>query len=266
MVPELLLLFLLGLRHGLDPDHIAVIDGLTLRFLGVRPGVAPWVGTLFAAGHGLVVTLIAGLVGYYVPAVAFPTWLRVVAEWLPTGLLVLVGVLNLRVLQRPETAEAGPLQLAGWRQHLLPARLETSLHPAAVVLTGILFATVFDTATQAAAWGYAAARQGGVGAALGLGLVFSAGMILTDTLDGRLVCRLLQQPVGAVAHRRYRRRLGWGIVGLSFGVASYQLASRLVPELALSDASYSWLGLALLSMALGLYAWLWWRPVTPITT
>lgn len=25
------LLFVLGLRHGFDPDHIAVIDGLTLR-------------------------------------------------------------------------------------------------------------------------------------------------------------------------------------------------------------------------------------------
>lgn len=257
MLPEFLLLFLLGLRHGLDPDHIAVIDGLTLRFLTVRPRVAPWVGTLFAAGHGLVVTLIAGLVGCYVPAIAFPVWLRTVADWLPTALLLLVGLLNLRALLRP----AAPDTPFGWRQHLVPARLAGSLHPAAAaVLTGVLFATVFDTATQVAAWGYAATRQGGVGAALLLGGFFSAGMILTDTLDGRLVCRLLQRPVGTALHQRYRRRLGWGIVGLSFGVAGYQLLSYWQPQLAFSDAGYSLIGLGLLGVVLGLYGWLWRQP------
>jgi high-affinity nickel-transport protein len=55
----LLLMLVLGLRHGLDPDHIACIDGLTSRPMqrGHRHGA--WVGTLFAIGHGLLVTVIA---------------------------------------------------------------------------------------------------------------------------------------------------------------------------------------------------------------
>ncbi|MBK8019761.1 MAG: hypothetical protein IPK20_25780 [Betaproteobacteria bacterium] len=53
------LMGLLGLRHGFDPDHIAVIDGLGLRFEGQRPRLSPWVGTLFSLGHGGLVTLIA---------------------------------------------------------------------------------------------------------------------------------------------------------------------------------------------------------------
>lgn len=45
------LFFLLGLRHGIEPDHIAAIDGLTLRAHDHRERHAPWTGTLFALGH-----------------------------------------------------------------------------------------------------------------------------------------------------------------------------------------------------------------------
>ena len=34
------LVFLLGLRHGLDPDHIAVIDNLTFPAAEERPRLA----------------------------------------------------------------------------------------------------------------------------------------------------------------------------------------------------------------------------------
>ena len=52
----LVLMFVLGLRHGLDPDHIACIDGLTWRALNHEHQHAHWIGTLFAIGHGLLVT------------------------------------------------------------------------------------------------------------------------------------------------------------------------------------------------------------------
>jgi hypothetical protein len=35
----LVLMFVLGLRHGLDPDHIACIDGLTWRALRHEPSM-----------------------------------------------------------------------------------------------------------------------------------------------------------------------------------------------------------------------------------
>ena len=53
------LFFLLGLRHGIEPDHIAAIDGLTLRAHDHHERHAPWTGTLFALGHGLAVAAIA---------------------------------------------------------------------------------------------------------------------------------------------------------------------------------------------------------------
>ena len=56
------LVFLLGMRHGFDADHLAAIDGLTR--LNQRPGLAlaRYCGALFSAGHGLVVLVIAVVV------------------------------------------------------------------------------------------------------------------------------------------------------------------------------------------------------------
>ena len=70
----LVLMFVLGLRHGLDPDHIACIDGLTWRALSHdhNQGYAPWIGTLFAIGHGLLVTSIAVGVSRLTHAVSLP--------------------------------------------------------------------------------------------------------------------------------------------------------------------------------------------------
>jgi len=44
-----------GLRHGLDADHLAAIDGLTRRNARANPAIAGRCGALFSAGHGLVV-------------------------------------------------------------------------------------------------------------------------------------------------------------------------------------------------------------------
>lgn len=63
------LIFVLGLRHGLDPDHVAVIDNIVFRMVDVRPRLAPWTGTLFALGHSLSVAVVA--VGTSLAADAF---------------------------------------------------------------------------------------------------------------------------------------------------------------------------------------------------
>src|SRR3989442_14691420 len=46
------LVFVLGLKHGLDPDHLIAIDGFT------RSSRSRWCGLFFSLGHGVVVTLI----------------------------------------------------------------------------------------------------------------------------------------------------------------------------------------------------------------
>lgn len=53
MIATLALVFMLGMRHGMDADHLAAIDG----FARLRP--SRWTGVLFGLGHGLVVTVLA---------------------------------------------------------------------------------------------------------------------------------------------------------------------------------------------------------------
>jgi high-affinity nickel-transport protein len=248
------LMFLLGLRHGFDPDHIAMIDSMTYRVFPEQPCLAAWIGTLFALGHGLAVTAIAVALGAWVSGITLSPAVHLVLDWLPTLLLIVVGTLNLR-----ELLGSSAYQPRGWKTQLLPRRLRNSSHPLAIVLIGVLFALVFDTATQAAAWGYAAASSAGAMAALLAGLTFTAGMVLTDTLDGRLVVRLLRQTAGRGGAAGYRRRIGWIVVVISFAMASYEIAMQLVPGLAFGDLSLTMLGSALfLTMALA-YAFTCWR-------
>lgn len=250
----LVLMFVLGLRHGLDPDHIACIDSLTWQALGhaSHRGRAVWVGTLFALGHGLLVTAIAAGVSVLSHRVSVPEAVSLVFDWIPTALLLLVGTMNLRLLLRRDAAYAP----SGWKLRLIPQRLRAHGSPWSVVMMGVLFAAVFDTATQASAWGYVASnRGGGLPAALAAGLVFTLGMVITDTLDGRIVCSIDRRADGRAVARRYRRALGWLIVGISYAVAAYNIGKALLPAVELSDAAFSLSGLAMV-LVMGM-VWVW---------
>src|SRR4029453_14597859 len=91
MSSTLWLAFVLGLRHGTDPDHLTAIDGLSR----IRPRATN--GLLFALGHGLVVPPPAAGAG---PLVA--DRLAFVGPWM----LILIGVVNLWKIVRPTPAAA----------------------------------------------------------------------------------------------------------------------------------------------------------------
>jgi high-affinity nickel-transport protein len=246
------LMFLLGLRHGFDPDHIAMIDAMAYRAFGQRPRLAPWTGTLFALGHGLAVTAIAVGLGAWTSGVTLPAPVRIVLDWLPTALLALVGAVNLHGLLRRHAYAP-----RGWKSRFLPRRLQASSHPLAIFGVGVLFALVFDTATQAAAWGVAAgsgadAHAGGAMALLA-GLAFTLGMVITDTVDGHIVVRLLRQAASAAGMAAHRRRIGWVVVVMSFALAAYDIATRWRPHVELGDLALTIIGATLAGSALVAY-------------
>lgn len=243
------LIFLLGLRHGLDPDHIAVIDNFTFQAVDERPSLAPWVGTLFAIGHCLSVSAIALLVATFAARLVWPEWASAAVDWAVITLLLLVGTLNLRALRRSATYVP-----AGWRHRLMPKALGGSSRPLAVILTGIIFGLAFDTATQAAAWGAAAAVKTGALGAAAVAATFAAGMILTDSFDSRIVAGLLQHGGQVATVRRYRRVVGWIIVALSFGMAAYALLTKLKAVRELSENRFTAIGVLMIVLVVGVLA------------
>ncbi|MBB6254589.1 nickel permease [Nitrospirillum iridis] len=237
-LPTLSLMFVLGLRHGLDPDHVAVIDNIVFRMVDERPRLSPWTGTLFALGHSLAVAGVAVGVAAFARRLAMPPWFAPTVDIAVILLLAFVGSLNLAALLRRR-----PYAPVGWRAGLIPARLRTSTHPAALVAVGIVFGLVFDTATQAAAWGAAATTQGGLAAIAGIIIAFAAGMILADTLDSQIVSRLLRSrdsPTAVI--QRYRRAVGWLIVALSYGMALFALLEISGHGVDIDDTSFTLLG------------------------
>lgn len=216
-------MFLLGLQHGLAPDHLAFIDGMAMRGVAAKARSARWTGAYFALGHGLTITALAVLLGALGAALALPAPLARVVEWMPIVLLIVLGTLNLRQLLR--RTQFRPVT---FKDNILPARLRHSTHPLAIAGVGIVFALVFESVAQAATWGYAASAHGGPAAALAAGIAFTAGMLVTDTADGLLMTKVLSR--SATGGRDWRRPIGWCMVALSYGVALYLIAGHLYPE------------------------------------
>ncbi|MDB5099584.1 MAG: nickel permease [Cyanobacteria bacterium RYN_339] len=239
----------LGLRHALDPDHVATVDGIAFGLLDRAPTLAPWVGTLFALGHGAVVTAIGCMVAYLGHAGGWLAAPPKLVEWMPVALLLLVGGLNLRALLAHDHA----YRPVSWKGSFLPRSLRDSGHPLMILLTGVAFAFMLDSAATAAAWGYTAAAHGGVPAALVGGLVFSVGMTIAATAYGQAMTRLLLATGGRADAERYRRGVGWATVGLSFGVVGYMAAIHLFPALELAEGAQGALGGAFVA-GLGLAA------------
>lgn len=188
------LVFLLGLRHGLDADHLAAIDGLTRA--GTRAGrrFARWSGLSFSLGHGAVVLAVAAAAGsagaHWVP----PVWFETLGGLLSFGFLALIGVLNLRaVLAAPANAPVALVGLRGRLVQRLLGRVGVPAGAGAVALVGALFALSFDTLSQAALFSVMAVPHGGVGHALVLGVLFVLGMVASDAANGRWVARMIDR-------------------------------------------------------------------------
>ncbi|TAF44510.1 MAG: hypothetical protein EAZ64_06430 [Sphingobacteriales bacterium] len=249
----IVLMLILGLRHGLDPDHIAVIDGVAMQAQKNNHKYAAWVGTFFALGHGLVVTSIAVAMHFVHQLFTIPSGLFAILEWLPVFLLLLVGFLNLQSLLNYKNE----FKTVSWRSKFVPKSIRNKVHPFSILLTGIIFALVFDTATQAAAWGYASSSKGGWFTALIMGLIFTIGMVFTDTLDGFLLNKIWSKTENKNILIKSRRILGWGIVSVSFLVAFYKITLAFIPAISLSDIVMTVIGLAFLLTIILFYTYTW---------
>jgi hypothetical protein len=188
--------FLLGLKHGLDPDHLAAIDGLTRFNAQRRPRLSRWSGLLFSAGHGVVVTSVAILVATVATEWHAPQWLEHAGAWISIAFLALLGVANLSAVARTPRGEV--VKAAGVRGRLFE-RLTRAEHPVLVAAVGATFAISFDTISQAVLFS--------IGSISRAGSSRPAGPHLHRRDDGhRCVERLVGGPPGALGRPRGGRR------------------------------------------------------------
>lgn len=244
------LVFLLGLKHGFDADHLATIDGLTRLNARSRHRLARWCGTLFSLGHGAVVMVIAAAVGLASSRWETPAWLDLAGAWISIAFLAALGIVNLRAVLAAAPGEVvAPVGLKG----RFLGRLVQARHPLAVAGVGALFALSFDTVSQSALFALTATQFGGLGHALFLGALFVAGMLVTDGLNGLWISRLIARAdqIAAIASRV----MSLAVSSVSLLVAAFGVAKLAAPWVEdWSDGKELALGAVVVTVMAGSYA------------
>jgi high-affinity nickel-transport protein len=241
---------LLGVRHGFDADHLAAIDGLASHNAVERPGLARLSGVLFSLGHGVVVVAVALGVSLLAEAWHAPQWLEATGLWISVSLLLLLAFVNVAGVVKTPGHEVA--RVVGWRSAVF-ARVLHAGHPLTVLGVGAMFALSFDTISQAALFAVTAAAYGGWRPALVLGLLFTAGMLLTDGINGWLIWRLIRRSDRTA--RVASRAVALAVSGVGVLTAALALATRFVPAVQLwADGKELWFGAAVLAIVLASFA------------
>lgn len=244
-----LLVFLLGVRHGFDADHLAAIDGLTRINQRRGRAFAPQCGMLFSLGHGVVVLSIALAVGIAQRSQTVPGWLELSGAWISIAFLALIGIVNLRaVLTAAPHSAVAPVGVKG---RFLKRAMQAG-HPLTVALVGMLYAISFDTVSQSVLFAMTAARFGGLAASLFIGTLFVLAMVVTDGANGLWISRLLVRSdrVGVIASRV----MGSGIAIVSLLTAAYGATRLAAPALDDWSSAHEWtVGVAVTGVVLLCY-------------
>ncbi|GAC1571479.1 MAG: HoxN/HupN/NixA family nickel/cobalt transporter [Candidatus Elarobacter sp.] len=224
--------FVLGLRHGADPDHLAAIDNVTRNAYVKTPLLSRFVGTFFAGGHTIMVLALSAIVGLLGTRFsAHHALIETIGTWISIVVLLAVAAMNVRTLR------AGGTRVAGAKTRLLPRGLRESSNALLAIPIGLLFGFGFETSSQIVAYAAAFGTGQGVLGALVVGGMFSAGMICTDTLDSVLVHRLISFRSDALP-KIMRVWIG-SVTLLAVVVAAYEMAQVVGWRSPVSDLAVS---------------------------
>jgi high-affinity nickel-transport protein len=194
----------LGLRHAVDPDHIAAIDNATRKLMEDRKRPVG-VGFFFALGHSAVVLIVTMVVARAATMLEHFRSFRELGGTIGVSVsalfLFVIAIMNLTVFLSVygsyRRLRAGAIHVSGSSDTLLSAGglLSRLFRPLFALVSrswhmlplGFLFGLSFDTATEVAVFSISIAQ-----AIHGLSLwavllfptLFAAGMSLVDTTDG----------------------------------------------------------------------------------
>jgi high-affinity nickel-transport protein len=234
-----LMAYTLGMRHALDADHIAAIDNVSRNMLS-RAEHPTSVGLFFALGHSAVVSIVTLLVAAGASRLqAMATHLQGVVASLSSILAALILFYmvprNLSVALRIFRSRTSSTSLmtstaaGGVASRLLARFLAAQLRGWHMLLIGALFGLGFETATALSMIALVGAQSShglNVSSLAIFPLLFTAGMVLVDSLDGVLMERAygwaLRRPD---RHRIYNLSVTLVSVLLALGIGFVELAA-----------------------------------------
>ncbi|HEF5873764.1 TPA: HoxN/HupN/NixA family nickel/cobalt transporter [Burkholderia cenocepacia] len=230
----------LGMRHAFDADHIAAIDNTTRKLLGEGQRSAS-VGFWFSFGHasvvfGLAVLISLGMRSLSAHVVDAGSTLRtltgVLGAVVSSVFLYAIAALNvaafhdlyaafraMRTGRYDEAQLERRLESRGLVARVLAPLMRIVRKPGQMYFVGLLFGLGFDTATEIALLvltGSGAASGLPWYAILCLPVLFAAGMLLFDTIDGSFMHVAYGWALARPVRKIYYNLV---VTGLSIGVA-----------------------------------------------
>lgn len=253
--------YILGLHHGMDADHIAAIDNTTRKLM--NQGQHPFtVGTWFSLGHSVIVgALVVALVVITRAVVdkipALESGGALVGTLVSGVFLFLIGTINLviafNVYQIYKQLKQGKLSQTELHKQLerAPPRGFRTLFklvnsPWQIFPIGVLFGLGFDTATQVAliaiSVGVGVSTSVPVWMILVLPLMFTCGMVTTDTTDG-FTMRMAYGWAFLNPIRKVYYNLTITIISVlvAFAIGALELVQVVGMELNLTTPFWAWL-------------------------
>ena len=255
--------FVLGLRHGVDADHIVAIDNTTRKLIheGKRPFT---VGTWFSLGHSTIVVALTVLLVLATRAVlqnstVLPSLGSVIGTAISGTFLFLIGIVNALIvvgvyrvfqnLRRGSVNEAelnDMLENRGFLNRYFKGLFRIVRQPWQIYPVGLLFGLGFDTASEilffAIAVGFGIGSTVPVWMVLFLPLMFTLGMVLVDTTDGVTMCVAYGWAfVKPLRKIYYNLTITVISVLVAFVIGSVELLQVLSGELNLQGPFWAWL-------------------------
>lgn len=166
--------FLLGLRHGADPDHVAAISDIAAASGGGMRALR--LSTIYAGGHALMLLALGFLAtgfGALVPAGIDTMFGRVIG-----ATLIVLAVVVVYNLMQGRSVTRGSIVMSFVRRGRPPT---ADLGPADATVVGVVHGIGAETPTQMILL-VAASTTGG----LGVVLTFVGGLFLTNTIIAML--------------------------------------------------------------------------------
>ena len=255
--------YVLGLRHGVDADHIAAIDNTTRKLMQQgKPRFT--VGTWFSLGHstivfGLIATIVFVTRSIIVKIPAIQSWGAITGTLISGAFLWIIGFLNLlivlsvyRIFKQAKEGTMNERQLEefmenrGFLNRLFKPLFKIVNEAWQIYPIGVLFGLGFDTATEVAL----IAISVGIGVSssvplwqiMVLPLLFTCGMVLTDTTDGvTMRCAYAWAFLTPLKRVFYNLTVTVMSVLVAFVIGSVELIQVLGIELNLNSGFWNWL-------------------------
>ncbi len=254
--------FVLGLRHGVDADHIAAIDNTTRKLMqeGKRPLT---VGMWFSLGHSAIVFVMVIALVFAAKAIvgtAVQGLTGAFSTVISGAFLFIIGFINLIIVMDIYRIFKGlregkisrseldcELNKKGFMNAHFGKLFKIVQKPHQMFVVGFLFGLGFDTATEVLLIGISVgagvASDVPLWAILTLPLSFACGMIITDTTDG-ISMRLaygwaFQHPIRKVY---YNLTITIMSVMVAFVIGGIELSQVLAQEFNWTTGFWGWLG------------------------